>query len=200
MSERLETARLVGLPAAPGLEELTLDFYRRNRAFLAPFEPMREESFYTLEHQRTLLEERETERLAGRAYPFWLFLREEPERAVGYIALNNLIRGAFQSCFLGYKMDHALGGQGYMTEAVRACTALAFETLGLHRIEATVMPRNVRSLRVLEKCGFQSEGVSRSYLQINGRWEDHVHMVLLAPEKIFSEKRRISMGKSVYSI
>lgn len=76
-------------------------------------------------------------------------------------------------------MDERWVDQGYMTEAVARVARIAFQELRLHRIEANIMPWNKRSLRVAEKCGFVGEGVSRAYLRINGKWEDHVHMVLL---------------------
>lgn len=69
-----------------------------------------------------------------------------------------------------------------MTEAVEAVVNHAFQELHLHRIEANIMPRNRASLRVVEKLGFRNEGVSREYLKINGKWEDHIHMVLLNEE------------------
>ena len=77
--------------------------------------------------------------------------------------------------------DHA--GHGYITEALRALVFdIAFGPLGLHRVEANVMPRNNRSIRVLEKLGFVQEGLARDYLRINGRWENHIHYVTLNRE------------------
>lgn len=69
-----------------------------------------------------------------------------------------------------------------MTEAVGKVTEIAFGRLGLHRIEANIMPWNTRSLRVVQKNGFVNEGIARDYLLINGKWEDHIHMVKLNPE------------------
>ena len=179
---RLETERLVGRVPEKSMAALVLDFYTRNRDFLEPYEPERPPEFYTLEEQRRLLRQARTDREEGRGCSFWLFRKGEPERAIGYIALNNIVRGAFQSCFLGYKMDGTEINQGYMTEAVRACAELAFRRLGLHRIEGNIMPRNRPSLRVAEKCGFQEEGMARAYLRIHGVWEDHIHMVRLADD------------------
>ena len=70
---------------------------------------------------------------------------------MGSIGLNDVVWGAFCSAFLGYKLDAAYTGKGYMTEAVRLVVEYAFTQLGLHRIEANVMPRNTASLRVVEK-------------------------------------------------
>ena len=159
----LETRCLILLPAAPGLAPAVLDYYLRNAAFLAPFEPERPAGFYTAEHHA---------------------LKDVPGRVIGSVALNNIVRGAFQSWFLGYKLDGALCGRGYMTQAVEACTRFAFGPAALHRVEANVMPRNTASLRVLEKCGYRPEGLARRYLRINGVWEDHIHMVRLnEPDK-----------------
>ena len=88
-----------------------------------------------------------------------------------------MVWGAFCSAFLGYKMDAEYQNKGYMTDAVRLVVRYAFETLGLHRLEANIMPRNAASLRVVKKNGFVAEGLARKYLKINGIWEDHIHMV-----------------------
>ncbi|CZS09951.1 ribosomal-protein-S5-alanine N-acetyltransferase [Clostridioides difficile] len=89
------------------------------------------------------------------------------------------MRGVFLSCYLGYKLDQDEINQGYMTEAIQKGIDIIFNEYGLHRIEANVMPKNQRSLRVTEKLGFYNEGIAQKYLKINGIWEDHVHMVLL---------------------
>ena len=95
------------------------------------------------------------------------------------IGLNNVVWGAFCSAFLGYKLDEALVNRGYMSMAIAIVVQYAFQELRLHRIEANVMPRSGASLRALEKNHFINEGMSRDYLRINGRWEDHIHMVKL---------------------
>ena len=177
----LSDQRLTLLPAKPALARATLDYYLRNREFLTPFDPLREEEFYTLSGQKRSL--RHDERMARReeGWAFYIAPNGEPEKIIGRVVLSGVIWGSFCSCFLGYKLDKDYVNRGYMTAAIDLVVAWAFEQ-GLHRIEANVMPRNLASLRVLEKCGFQKEGVSPQYLQINGRWEDHVHMVKLNPD------------------
>lgn len=155
------------------------DYYRRNRDFLAPFEPVREPAFFTVEGQRALLETEAEQAAAGQVCRFYLSRKDESGAVIGMVALNGIVRGAFQSCFLGCKPDMEHLNRGYMTEAVKAVKQIAFTLLKLHRIEANIMPRNAPSLRVAEKCGFQFEGLARNYLKINGVWEDHIHMVLL---------------------
>lgn len=175
----LETSRLRLVPAAQDLAGEVCAYYRRNRDFLTPYDPRREESFFTEEHQRRLLAQDEALSLCGRAHRFYIRLPEDPDRVAGTIALSNIVMGAFRSCFLGYKLDQAHLNQGYMTEAIGLVTDYAFRELQLHRVEANVMPWNAPSLRVLEKNGYEREGLAREYLYINGKWEDHVHMVKL---------------------
>lgn len=166
-------------PAESWLAEPAADYYRRNRVFLKGFEPVREERFFTADGQREVLEKELGDREAGRGYRFYIQPAERPHHIIGVIGLNNVVWGAFRSAFLGYKLDRDYVNRGYMTAAVSMLVDYAFQELHLHRIEANVMPRNHASLRVLEKNGFVCEGLSRYYLQINGVWEDHVHMVKL---------------------
>lgn len=175
----MESGHIRLIPAHPDLAGAVTDYYRRNRDFLRATDPIRAEEFYTEEFQRKLLSEAAQARQEGRGCRFFITPVGEPGRVIGFVALNNIVWGAFRSCFLGYALDKDYLRRGYMTGAVALVTDYAFRRLGLHRIEANVMPRNVASLGVLEKNGFQSEGLSRAYLSINGVWEDHIHMVKL---------------------
>lgn len=165
------------LPADPSLASEVTDYYQRNRTFLEKYEPIREEEFFSLEYQRKLLEEERLDFCQKTAFRFYLTLTSQPQRIIGIIGLNNVVWGAFCSAFLGYKSDEEAQNKGYMTIAVGLLTDYAFHELHLHRIEANVMPRNQASLRVLEKNHFVNEGISKYYLNINGVWEDHIHMV-----------------------
>ncbi|GIP22691.1 GNAT family N-acetyltransferase [Paenibacillus sp. J22TS3] len=174
-SERL-ILRVVDESNAPRI----LEFVIRNKEHLAEWEPAREPEYYTLAYQRQLIMGDMRNMAGGQLYKLWMFKSDQPDSPViGSISLSNIARGAFLSCHMGYRLDAAELNQGYMTEAVRCVVDLAFRELGLHRIEANIMPRNEASLSVVRKCGFQSEGLARKYLCINGKWEDHVHMVLL---------------------
>jgi ribosomal-protein-alanine N-acetyltransferase len=101
---------------------------------------------------------------------------------IGRVALGGVLRGAFQNAYLGYWIDVAKQGLGLMPEAVQAATTFAFRGVGLHRVQAAVMPRNSRSLRVLEKVGYRREGLALRYLSIAGVWEDHVVFAVTAEE------------------
>ena len=84
----------------------------------------------------------------------------------------------FCSCFLGYKVDQRFNGLGVATEAIAASNRYLFEVFGLHRIEANIMPSNLASQRVVEKLGFEQEGLAKAFLKINGKWEDHYRYAL----------------------
>ncbi|WP_276352408.1 GNAT family N-acetyltransferase [Cohnella caldifontis] len=178
----IETPRLrlatIGISQAPE----ALDFVLRNREFLQPWEPLREPEYYTLEAQRRLIAFDSECMEQGSLLKLWISKRVSPGRFIGSVSLSNIVRGAFLSCHLGYRMDERETGKGYMTEAVKYAAEYAFRELGLHRIEANVMPRNEASRRVVRKLGFREEGLALRYLKINGKWEDHVHMVLLNDE------------------
>ncbi len=176
---QLETERLTLKVLDEGAAGAVAAYWLRNREFHRQWNPLRPEEFFTPQHQAELLRNEWELIRADRLFKLWFFEKAEPDRVIGAIALNNIVRGAFQSCHVGYHLDRALVNRGYMTEALRAVIGLAFGELGLHRLEANIMPRNGASLRVAEKTGFQPEGLARQYLRINGVWEDHLHMVLL---------------------
>ena len=155
-----------------------LAFVQRNRVFFKVWEPARTEEYYTLAGQERLLADDRVATASGSKLKLWLFLKSD-SRLIGHVHFSNIVRGPFQSCFLSYALDEAEKGKGYMTEALERATRILFQYEQLHRIEANVMPRNVRSLAVLERLGFRNEGLARRYLKINGTWEDHIHMVLL---------------------
>jgi ribosomal-protein-alanine N-acetyltransferase len=107
-----------------------------------------------------------------RMYAF-LVLPRSDDAPLGRVTLSDIARGAQLSASLGYWVDARSQGLGYATEAAEAALRFAFETLGLHRVQAAVMPENDPSRRVLEKLGFREEGFARGYLRIAGTWRDH---------------------------
>ena len=176
---KLETRRLYLYSPQEVSADSVCAYYATNREFLQGFSPDREAAFYTASYHEQQLQSQAFDWESGRGYRFYIALKEGPGCIIGTIALSNIVRGAFQSCFLGYQLDEAHANQGYMTEAVQEMVRFGFDILLLHRVEGNVIPRNGASRRVLEKCGFTAEGISRKYLKINGVWEDHIHYVLL---------------------
>jgi ribosomal-protein-alanine N-acetyltransferase len=179
MEDFYETKRLVLKILDKSYAELVLNYYIRNESFLEEWEPVKTQEFYTKRYQEEQLEGELTNIRRGNCLRFWIFKKEDKNRIIGSVSFNNIVKGSFLSCHLGYKLDKDEINQGYITEAIQKAIEIIFNEKGLHRIEANIMPKNKRSLRVIQKLGFYNEGIAYKYLRINGKWEDHIHMVLL---------------------
>jgi ribosomal-protein-alanine N-acetyltransferase len=164
----MTATRLISVDDAPAITEL-LD---KNREFLAPWEPTREERYSTVEAQLELIEAALDR--AARALSLPHVILDEDGAVQGRITLNNIVRGPFQSCSVGYWLGESANGRGLATKAVASVKQIAFRMLGLHRIEAGTLRRNLRSQRVLERNGFERIGLAPNYLRIDGRWQDHI--------------------------
>jgi ribosomal-protein-alanine N-acetyltransferase len=152
-----------------------------NRYFFEPWEPDSSRELYTPEGQRRDLVQREDDWHTDRRYSFAIAAPDG--EIVGGIVLSNVIRGALQSANVGYYVAEKHNGRGIATEAVRQVVRFAFEEIGLHRVEAGVMPHNPRSMRVLEKAGFTRIGFAPHYLKLRGGWKDH-HLFQITSEDI----------------
>ena len=159
--------------------EAFADLLTRNRAFLATWDPVRDDGYFTVDGQRDLLARSLRRYRQGVDWPGVVTLDGAP---VGRVNLNNLIRGAFCSADLGYWVDQAHNGRGVATAAVAAVVRLAFTELGLHRVQAGTLLHNHGSQRVLERNGFSRIGMAPRYLQIAGRWQDHLLFQRLADD------------------
>jgi ribosomal-protein-alanine N-acetyltransferase len=111
-----------------------------------------------------------------------LVCRVEDDAIVGSINLSQIVGGGFKSAYLGYQTGATFAGRGYMTEAIQLVLNHAFKDLRLHRIEANIQPHNTASIALVRRAGFKSEGYSRRYLKICGRWRDHERWALLAED------------------
>ncbi|MBN1880035.1 GNAT family N-acetyltransferase [bacterium] len=160
---------------------LLLDYEMRNREFLLPWLPERAPDFYTLDSIKDLISSQKDEIEKRKALYFYIIPKSE-NKIIGIIGFSNIVYGPFQSCFLAYRLDCHELNRGYATEALRHAVMFLFSEYHLHRIEANVMPGNNPSKHVLQKLGFEYEGMSRKYLKINGIWEDHEHYVILNPD------------------
>ena len=110
---------------------------------------------------------------------FRLIWRAADRTLLGSINLSEIVRGAFQSAFLGYYLGAAFVGQGYMSEALALMLREAFGELRLHRVEANIQPDNAASIALVRRAGFQQEGYSPRYLKLGGRWRDHERWAIL---------------------
>lgn len=112
----------------------------------------------------------------------YLVFRREDDALVGVFNFSEIVRGAFQSTYLGYFAFAPHAGSGYMTEGMALALDIAFARLKLHRVEVNIQPTNTRSLSLAQRVGFTREGFSRRYVKIAGRWRDHVRLAMLAED------------------
>jgi [ribosomal protein S5]-alanine N-acetyltransferase len=106
----------------------------------------------------------------GAVLPFAITL---DGRFVGQVMVGNIVREPLLSAYVGYWVDSSVAGRGVTTAAVALVVDHCYGRVGLHRLEATVRPENLASIRVLEKLGFRKEGLFRRYLDVDGAWRDH---------------------------
>jgi [ribosomal protein S5]-alanine N-acetyltransferase len=171
----VDVTRLITLDNAPALAKLV----QANRDFLAPWDPLHSEDYYTEAGQLAEIRNSLSQYRQGIKLPHVIL--GESGAVAGRINLNNIVRGAFQSGSLGYWVSATENGRGLATAAVRDMVRLAFGELRLHRVEAGTLPHNVRSQRVLEHNGFVRFGLAPNYIKIAGRWQDHVLYQLVNP-------------------
>ncbi len=125
---------------------------------------------------------RDRERQFATGFGFGIFVGDRFDRFAGEVNLSSIQRGPFQSGYLGYWVDRDLAGRGLVPEAVVVVLRFAFEDLRLHRVQVSIIPRNRSSRRVVEKLELRDEGVAIRYLEIDGRWEDHIRYAITAEE------------------
>jgi ribosomal-protein-alanine N-acetyltransferase len=181
----IETARLrLALPEV-GAARRVAAYFRENRAHHAPWEPPRDPAFYTDAFWQHRLAQNRAEWQAGKSLRLFLARREDPDGEVlGTCSFTEVVRGAFQACYLGYGLGSGAQGHGFMSEALAAACAFAFDEMRLHRIMANYVPENARSGRVLKRLGFSVEGYARDYLFVGGAWRDHVLTALTSPRPV----------------
>jgi [ribosomal protein S5]-alanine N-acetyltransferase len=166
---------------------------RRNDDWLTPWEPARNPNLPDVvesgEAFAMRCSARERERQLGTGFGFGIFVPEDGDapgrgatRFCGEINLSSVQRGPFQSAYVGYWIDQAQAGHSYMPEAVVLVARFAFEQVRLHRIQISIIPRNHRSRRVVEKLKLREEGIAQRYLEINGAWEDHIRYAVTVEE------------------
>ncbi len=154
----------------------------QSRAFLTPWEPTWPSDDLTRGAFRRRVRRNQLEINNDEAYPFLLF--RDDDVLAGGLTLGQVKRGVVQAATLGYWIGEPHARQGLMSAAVRAVTGYAFATLRLHRIEASCLPHNEASTKLLERAGFTREGYARAYLRIDGLWQDHLLYGLLETDPL----------------
>lgn len=151
-----------------------LDFYKTNQDIFEPYEPDKPSNFYTLEYQTAMAKLEYENFLRGKSARFWICRKKQPGIIIGCVSFNNIIKGSFLCCTIGYKIHKSHQGLGYATEAVRFLTHDICKRAGIHRIEAYIHPDNKASIALAEKCGFVFDGISKEYVYMKGAWYDHI--------------------------
>jgi len=173
VTRRWTTDRLRLSQAGPGDAGRVREYGLRSREFHRAWDPVRPNDYWELAAVERRLSAELDQAAQDRGLVVYLTPHDD-ERIIGRVAFSNIVRGAYQGCTVGYGLEPGATGRGYMTEALLAMVRVAFDELALHRVEANVVPRNARSMALVERCGFEREGLSPKYLRIAGRWEDHV--------------------------
>jgi ribosomal-protein-alanine N-acetyltransferase len=154
----------------------------RNEAWLSRWEPTHAltwQSRHTTGAYRAMRRAVLRRARLGTALP--LAIRVEG-RLAGQVTLDNIVRGALRSGYLGYWIDRDVAGRGMASLAVALVCDHAFGEVGLHRVQADIRPENGPSQRLVERLGFRQEGLLRQYLDIDGAWRDHLAYALLAED------------------
>lgn len=163
-----------------GDADMIAEYFQANREYLKPFEPKREEAFFSVNGWlQKLIKLNELHRM-GLGY-YCLLVRASSGEMLGTISFSNLSRFPFYSCNVGYSLAEKAQGHGYMRRGLSMACDYMFNVQKLHRIQAGYMPHNKRSESVLEHVGFNREGYAKDYLLINGEWQDHVLTSLINP-------------------
>ena len=170
---RIESERLSLRPPQHGDYRAWSALRRDSAAFLQPWEPTWAEDHLSRKSFTNRVYWAQRSITAGTAVPLFL-IRRADDMLLGAITLDNIRRGPAQAGTTGYWIGAPFARAGYMREAIAAVINYAFQTLDLSRVEAGCLPENTPSRRLLENCGYKYEGVAQSYLQIAGRWRNHV--------------------------
>jgi ribosomal-protein-alanine N-acetyltransferase len=146
---------------------------QESRDFLAPWEPLPPANEFSKFSFRARIKHYQQQAKNDAAYPFFIFHQQEGH-LLGAITASNIRRGAAQMGSMGYWIGKPYARQGYMSHALSALVSHAFNGLGLHRVEAACLPSNQASIALLRRGGFSEEGLARKYLNIAGKWQDHL--------------------------
>ncbi|MDP5085801.1 MAG: GNAT family N-acetyltransferase [Yoonia sp.] len=170
---RLDSDRLTLRPPAHGDFRAWAALRQDSADFLKPWEPTWAPDHLSRKAFTNRVYWAQRSIANGTAMPLFL-IRREDDALIGAITLDHIKRGPAQSGITGYWIGAPFARQGYMREAIQTVVHHAFSVMDLSRIEAGCLPENTASRRLLEQCGYKYEGVAQSYLQINGRWRNHV--------------------------
>jgi [ribosomal protein S5]-alanine N-acetyltransferase len=169
----IESDRLILRLLVDTDHEAALEFWRSNQVHLKPCSPKWPDDYLTEKFWKAQIERHIREYHEDISVRMYLFEKDLPEVA-GFVSFGGILRSAAQFCYLGYGLAGKKQGLGYMSEMLPHAIRFAFDSLSIHRIMANYVPTNERSGKLLKRLGFTVEGYARDYLNLNGKWEDHI--------------------------
>lgn len=179
-----ETDRLLLRILKPEAAGAVLDFYLRDRIYFEQYEPDRMPQFYTQNFQKSMLRFEYNAAIKLTSVRFYVSLKSDPDYIIGTVCFHNIQKNVYSSCEIGYKFSSAYQHLGYASEAVDKVLEVIFSDIQLHRVMAMVLPNNFASIRMLERLGFEKEGISRDHLFLHGSYKDHAQYCLLEQDYI----------------
>lgn len=179
--EILITDRLVLTVLNPAFCSSVLDYLQRNKEHFKMALPETDDYFFTLECQREAMWNEYELSLSKKAFRFYIFSKydENFDRILGDVSVSGILNSPFHSCSLGYKLDKEETGNGIMTEAIKAVIEFLFNSLNLHKINVSILPENIDSVKLIENLEFTFERVIKDFLIIDGIWKDHLRYYLI---------------------
>ena len=180
MKFEITTERLILKVLGSESASMILNFYNRNRDIFEKYEPVIGDDFYSIGHQKRILDFEHKNILRLVMMRYWIFEKDNPKQVIGTVSYRNIVRPIYESCTIGYKMDRDFMNKGYCSEAIKASIPEIANELGIHRFEALILPDNDPSIHMVEKLGFKFEGILRDKIIIGGERLDHCMYSYLA--------------------
>ena len=163
-----------------------MEVRHRSRDFLSPWIPMMAPEDDHLRTCRAQIRHQRAQWRNDEAYAL-VITPADDDRFIGRVTFTEVVRSVFQNAALGYWIDVEHAGQGLMREALSLALGLAFDALGLHRLQAAIRPHNLPSVALAKRCGLRREGLAARFLYIDGIWADHEIYALTAEERPITE-------------
>ena len=157
-----------------------LTFLSRNRELFDQYEIDKPSFFYTADYPKRLLQQESNQIMKGNRIRFYIFLKENSQRIIGTVSFTDF-HNVSQSCQIGYKFDPNYHHQGYAYETISHALSFVIPEYKLHRIEAYIQPKNLSSIHLVERLGFELEGTAREYACIGGKWLNHLQYSFICP-------------------
>ena len=157
-------------------------YYQTNSAHFKPWAPSHPHGFHTAEAWAARIQDYITQQ-KQKSFAYFVAYQADCPKILAHCTLSQIYYGPLQACYMGYGVAACAQGTGTMHRTCKEAIRYAFDELNLNRIMANYMPHNNRSAKLLQRLGFQKEGLAKNYLKIDGRWEHHVLTSLVRESK-----------------